>query len=103
MENLPLLSVIGGIGIIITFILCYTGKKTISKEPQQSDNDSIRLFGITISIIVMIYLLRYLLMLGTSILSTFYLLTLIGGIVGLLPVLALGILNYHAKKKQKVP
>jgi hypothetical protein len=102
MENLPILILLGSAGVIITLYLCLTGKKIQKEEIKDTESDYITIFGISFSIISLIYFFRLLMMFFTGIISRFYLLAAIGLLVALLPLITIGLIRYKKKIRLKV-
>ena len=102
MENLPILILLGSTSVIITLYLCLTGKKTQKEEYKDTESDYISIFGISFSIISLIYFFRLIMIFFTGIISRFYLLAVTGLLGALLPLIAIGLLRYKKLIKLKV-
>lgn len=102
MDNLPILILLGGLGIIITIYLWITGKKTHKEEQIDNDFDYITIFKISFTVISLIYLFRLVMMFFTGVLSGFYLLSIVGAIIAFLPLIAMSFVRYNKKIKLKV-
>lgn len=89
MTNTLLLFTIAGAGILLTIILCITGKKERYKPSPALDVGTITVFNIAISITAFLYLVRLVIMAFTGILSNAYEQILIGILCALLPPLIL--------------
>jgi len=102
MENLPILILLGSTGIIITLYLCLTGKKIQKEEIEDTESDYTTIFGISFSIISLIYFFRLLMMFFTSIISRFYILAAIGSLIALLPLITIFLVRYKKMIRLKV-
>lgn len=99
MENIPIhLFIVGIAALIITIILCITGKKNKVKEKIETDIDYIIIFKISISIVTIIYLIRLIMMFSTGMISNFYIPAIIGGIIALFPIIVLALIRYTTDK-----
>ncbi len=85
MINIFLFLGLGIAGFIITIFIYYTGKNP-SFQQQKNPEKTISLFGITFSIISLIYLLRILLMLLIGLYITRFDIVLVGGLLAVLPI-----------------
>ncbi len=102
MEDISILLLLGSAGIIVTIILCITGKRKKTEEKLHSDFEYINIFVISVSIISLIYLFRLTMMFFTGVMSGFYILAIVGGIIALLPLVVIGLLRYKTANRAKV-
>ena len=98
MENVPIMLLVGSAGIIITIILCITGVRKKTKDDFDSSLDYITIFKIGISVFSLIYLFRLIMMFFTGMISNFTIPSVIGGLLGLLPILVITFVNYRGNR-----
>jgi len=102
MIDISLFLSLGLAGVIITIILCVTGKKKKLEPPDDPGFAYIKIFSITVSIIVVLYVFRLLMMFSTGMFSGAHASALVGGLVALIPLFLIGLTRYTKKSKPKV-
>ncbi|MEM0467170.1 MAG: hypothetical protein QXX20_06195 [Candidatus Thermoplasmatota archaeon] len=90
MVDLPIFFLISGAGIILTIIILKTAeKKTTSETSDSSTSCTVKLFGMTLSIVVLLYLFRLVMIAAAGLISQSYWEVIIGIFCAFLPVLGL--------------
>ena len=100
MEYILIFLLPGSAGVITTIILCLTGERTKTEINFTKNLDYIKLFKISISIVTLVYLFRVIMIVFVGIVSEFYIQTLIGGILALVPIIVLVVASYKRDKSK---
>jgi hypothetical protein len=93
MINIPLFLLIGLAGVIITIAIYFSGREKTYQPPVESKYGQINVLNMTISIVFIVYLFRFLIMFFTGFFSGLYLPVILGGIFALLPIVFLVLVN----------
>ena len=89
------------VGIILTIFLIYTGEKTQKQTTKQTEKfDNITILKISISLILLVYIFRLVMMFITGVVSEFYTASIIGLCTGLIPIIVFLYVK-HVKKENK--
>lgn len=87
------LGILGSVAIIIFIILYHQGRNHKESGKKDLQTPSISLFGITISIVILIYSIRIGIMFITGLTTDFVIPAIITGGIAILPLLFLGIIT----------
>ena len=98
-ENIIIFVPLGAVGILATIILFFLPKKETSTYEDELSN-MISIFKFRLNIYMIVYLFVWLMMVIIGVLSTFYIPTLIGGIIAAVPLVVLMILEFKTKKSK---
>ena len=100
MIDLTLFLSIAGAGVLLTLFLYFTGEK---KKPETKEEDlgSFALLTYSISIVLVLYLFRLLMMIGAGLASSAYEIALVGGLCGCIPLILIGFLSYTKYMKSR--
>ena len=101
MIDIPIFLSIGLAGVIITLLLYCTGEKKKPETQEDGGLGSITILKLSISIILILYLFRLLMMFFTGLLSKAYEPALIGGLFACIPLILIGIITYKKSSKAK--
>lgn len=100
LENILLFLPLGLTGVIATVILLFLPKKENIHTYEEVKSDVITIFKIRWNIYVLMYLFIWITMIFIGVLSTFYILTLISGIIAAVPLVLLIILEYRSNNQK---
>ena len=90
---------IAGVGIILTIFLYFTGEKKTPEIPQELVFPLFTIFKIGVSSILFLYVFRMIMMWFTGIISEAYIVTFVGFLCALVPLVIIDVLRiYHRKK-----
>ncbi len=93
MDYLIPLGILGCVAIIIFIILYQQGRHNKNSGKKELKTPSITLFGVTISVVILVYCLRIGIMFITGLTTDFVIPTIITGGITILPLLFLGIIT----------
>jgi len=98
MINIPLFLAVGVVGVIITTIIYMTGKNKKYETQGVSDFGYINLLKISVSLILVVYLFRVIMMFLTGLLSQLYISVVIGGIFAIIPLILIALTRIKKPK-----
>jgi hypothetical protein len=101
LENIFIYLPLGLGAILITIILCLTGKKSETKEKLEVGNDYINFSKFTINIYFLVYFFIFFMIFLIGLLSNLFIPAVVGGIIALIPIILM-IMIRHASNKKKV-
>ena len=99
--NEIIMLIIGIIGLIVTFFTWITGKKNAIKEEIYAESNTIKIYNFNVEILLIFYIFILIMMLLIGFISGFFIPTIVGGIIALIPLL-LFIFAQKSKPKTKV-
>ena len=87
MIDIPIFLSVGLAGVIITLLLYFTGEKKKPGKQEDKGLGSITILKLSISIILVLYLFRLLMMFFTGLLSKVYEPVFVGGLIACIPLI----------------
>jgi uncharacterized membrane protein len=93
-ETVLFLMTVGSVSLIITLVLCLTGKKIDSKKKNEEQIFEINIFNFQLKLVPFLYLIIVLILFLLGIFSDFLINSIFGLIIALIPFVAYWILNY---------
>ena len=102
MINLSLFLLMGLAGIVITIIICVTGEK--KKEERQDDVDfgCIAFLKFTVSVILILYVFRFVMMFVTGMFSGLVMPVIVGGLFAVIPLFLIVLTGHKKYVKSRV-
>ena len=100
MINIPLFLFIGLAGLIITVIVYFTGKDKKYKTQEESNFGYVSFLKISVSIILIVYLFRLIMMVLTGLISGLHMPVVVGGIFALIPLALIGLTSIKTTRSK---